>query len=46
LHTRPEHNKTRTQQQNKQQKILKQLEVEQHIAHRSNKGGNKNVPGI
>jgi hypothetical protein len=44
-------NKTRTEQQKIQQKIHKQLEVEQYIAqilvgHRQNKGGNKKVPEI
>jgi hypothetical protein len=44
-------NKTRTQQQKQQQKILEKLEAEQHISqwsvgHRRNKGGNQKVPGI
>jgi hypothetical protein len=39
------------QQQKKQEKIHKQLKVEQHIAqrqvgHRRNKQGNQKVPGI
>jgi hypothetical protein len=44
-------NKTRTQQQKKQQKINKQLEAEKHVAqcsvgHRRNKGGNKKYSRI
>jgi hypothetical protein len=39
-------NKTRTQQPKQEQKILKQLEVEQSVGHRRNKRGNQKVPGI
>jgi hypothetical protein len=45
----PQWDKTRTQQQKKQEKILKNLVSKQHVApwsHQRNKGGNQKVPGI